>query len=1243
MINSSHKKFILGHKKINIGLIAVVIVSAILNWFLIEFIVLGLSQMDLMATFPFFAAQFRNLKSDTKASETWNVWTEDLLIDKIRPQYDPAVKNSTINIKGAKNEWVAFQVAVRPSGENVSNITPEIQATLKSGNNNIADSNFVFYINDYVNLDNTERCYATEQGNWPDVCVPYRDRWYNEKRDNSERGWGQTLNVNSTQPFLVEIYIPANATPGDYTGTIKFTADGVVSGVKAFSQEIMVNLTVWPFSIPKQWTLTNLWHIEGNYGSLDPAAFGGRDDSKAPEYLYRIAQAASDHGIWPYGGGATSWGGAASRRSDQCYGTTPSFTEPAFTGQWGWKNFLDGTASQDYNPKPYPIPSVFCTRRTDVTSGTWKESTEFLDNWGKWISQNGYDKNTLFVDKFLDEPTVQGMDLSAYAEIHAERHKSYPYPLRPYEYYTAASQPDYPKNTVLWDDEYRHMWCVKSVYNFYRPVNYDNPFGNFADFNQRKSQYGDILWLYHVGITDFRFFSVKDGNVAASMIIDALARQNAFAMLEAWPFKASGIYHWGMNTRWDRTADQVWEENSPFAAHDSGDGMMLYPGRPSGTNNDIGGTHEIPVESFRLKLFRWGNQVYEYCKLLEALGKTSFADTQVARMMNFSTKPPMIGALDNWENAREMMAAEIINSISTGVVGINNNQAMTNSANVTLSLKITDPLGVEEMKISNTKDISSAQAEPYVTSKLWGLAGGDGAKTVYVWTKNSSGSWNSTPYQGTITVDTLAPKITGNTESFVTQTGATISWTTDEQTISQVEYGQTVSYGSQTQKDNAMTLAHAQNLSGLSAGTTYHYRVISVDGAGNISHSQDKTFLTANDSNGNDNSGTSNGNSSSDSEGNSTANSGNGTSGTSAGSSGANTGGNYSSAEQGTSGMKDIIPPSEVIDISVSVITDRSVTLNWTAPGDDNDNGRAKQYEIKYSTSPITKENWDKVTHAIIAEPKKAGNAESFSISNLEPNKNYYFAIKTKDEANNWSEISSLLVAKTSKPENSIGDSNKKVSMVQSDSNNGTGVSCKEGSVKDIFGVSKEIAECVSRAEAQNIYAYNKTVPLDNDGKKFYLEIMQRVKKNLTMERRYSIAEFIHDGTGTTKILGAGERAGVINSYITAFDKPPETENEWQDVVKIANGRWPNGKNDSREKETQEKTFMKIYRRAPNMNNVNDNAAVTIITYGLRPVQRNTGSEKTGIRIFKGVYGHNPATASEWDIVRAIAYSGAKR
>lgn len=157
-----------------------------------------------------------------------------------------------------------------------------------------------------------------------------------------------------------------------------------------------------------------------------------------------------------------------------------------------------------------------------------------------------------------------------------------------------------------------------------------------------------------------------------------------------------------------------------------------------------------------------------------------------------------------------------------------------------------------------------------------------------------------------------------------------------------------------------------------------------------------------------------------------------------------------------------------------------------------------------------------------------------------------------------------------------------------------------------------------------------------------YIKNLKTGVSNIGSETEKTINNFIAYGTQTTKNLGEGERAGVIASYKKAFNKLPATENEWEDVIKIANGRWPSKESDAAIKSAQEE-FKKVYKRAADMNNTHDNAAISIIAYGLRPTARNLSSEAFAIKTFKSVYGHNPASALAWDIVRAIAYSGAQR
>ena len=92
--------------------------------------------------------------------------------------------------------------------------------------------------------------------------------------------------------------------------------------------------------------------------------------------------------------------------------------------------------------------------------------------------------------------------------------------------------------------------------------------------------------------------------------------------------------------------------------------------------------------------------------------------------------------------------------------------------------------------------------------------------------------------------DTTAPTITAVTATLITSSGATIGWTTNENSDSQVEYGLTTSYGSQTTLNTLKVTSHSQAISGLSVNTVYHYRVKSRDAAGNLATSGDYTFTT---------------------------------------------------------------------------------------------------------------------------------------------------------------------------------------------------------------------------------------------------------------------------------------------------------------------------------------------------------------------------------------------------------------
>lgn len=149
----------------------------------------------------------------------------------------------------------------------------------------------------------------------------------------------------------------------------------------------------------------------------------------------------------------------------------------------------------------------------------------------------------------------------------------------------------------------------------------------------------------------------------------------------------------------------------------------------------------------------------------------------------------------------------------------------------------------------------------------------------------------------------------------------------------------------------------------------------------------------------------------------------------------------------------------------------------------------------------------------------------------------------------------------------------------------------------------------------------------------------------VTEEMQNSINSFITYGVDdNTKRLGEGERAAVMYSYKSAFGKLPADESELADAIKIANGRWPSKTSQAAE-ESAKSSFRRIYKRDANMEDPQDNAAVTIMAYGLRQKaeNRNLESEKRGIQIFEALFSRLPVSTQDWNIMQAITYSGASR
>jgi len=116
--------------------------------------------------------------------------------------------------------------------------------------------------------------------------------------------------------------------------------------------------------------------------------------------------------------------------------------------------------------------------------------------------------------------------------------------------------------------------------------------------------------------------------------------------------------------------------------------------------------------------------------------------------------------------------------------------------------------------------------------------------------------------------------------------------------------------------------------------------------------------------------------------------------------------------------IPDGSPPDPITDLAALNPDSTTIDLTWTAPGDDGDQGRATRYDLRYSTTPITDENWDGATE-VDGEPapQDAGNTEYFTVTDLASSTLYYLAVKTYDEGNNVSPLSNVVFETTNPPD----------------------------------------------------------------------------------------------------------------------------------------------------------------------------------------------------------------------------------
>ena len=189
---------------------------------------------------------------------------------------------------------------------------------------------------------------------------------------------------------------------------------------------------------------------------------------------------------------------------------------------------------------------------------------------------------------------------------------------------------------------------------------------------------------------------------------------------------------------------------------------------------------------------------------------------------------------DNAGNVKQVTDTIVLDTIPpTGSVTINDDATYTTSFDVTLTISATDANGVIEMMVSNDEEFTGATWESYAMSKPWTLTTGDGTKTVYVMYKDNVGL-ESTIYWDDIILDTTPPvQVKEVTVTTISSSELSISWTgnTEPDLHHYHVYRSTTSGGPYDLVASPTTNSYLD--AGLTASTTYYYKITATDEAGN--------------------------------------------------------------------------------------------------------------------------------------------------------------------------------------------------------------------------------------------------------------------------------------------------------------------------------------------------------------------------------------------------------------------------
>ncbi len=532
----------------------------------------------------------------------------------IRPGLEtPTNGANQASLVAARNEFESFQVVVDATDGALNDVEMKLDGALSGpGGATIAPTNVTVYREEHYEVSAAKgkprSSRKGDEGRWPDALIPERDPYYGEDRS----AFPVDIPNGKKEVAWIDVFVPPTASPGLYSGELRLTdATGELDTVPVW-------VRVSTFAMPSTATLRSAF-LATPPGYFPCRAHRSTDWCHPEEernwkldYLY--ARAALENRMTIPNAMPGAYGQAP---------TSPYFEQyilPLIKGTDG--GGIDGTLA----------PRLEGAKMTSVTA-MWMCIVDqtCLSEWRQLAQE--HDFGSKFFAYVCDEPrdgnTPEYWSDWGDCSRNSRRAKQiWPQVKTLVTSHIQGAQEAQQDGSI---DISRDIDILTTPVNYMVNRPYNPQAGDQSSaYDGFRSKAGNESWLYTACpqfSCDEQESPYFDGWPAYA--IDQPASQARAMGWVSYLYGSDGeLSH---NTVLE--LDQAWQNQYAFGGN--GDGTLFYPGSPSGFGGApaIGGQHDIPIESIRMKRFREGREDYELLNAMKAAGQGQAATAAVTTLL----------------------------------------------------------------------------------------------------------------------------------------------------------------------------------------------------------------------------------------------------------------------------------------------------------------------------------------------------------------------------------------------------------------------------------------------------------------------------------------------------------------------------------------------------------------------------------------------------------------------------------